>query len=175
MAQILAYTETFLPNCRSFSTQSTRVLSKCRNISMWGTKSPACNITTLCDRYTPRFNIKRFTYAMANSNIYSTFFLGATAHLTINAIIKITWENDEPSWTEQWPPTKEKLEATKELITEPFSQKYLQSLPIMKKLKRGSCQGTFNFKGSNMLHFLPLCAISQGLFVPYQFLEYRNE
>ena len=36
------------------------------------------------------------------------------------------------------------------------------------------CQGTFNFKGSNMLHF-PLCAISQGLSVPYQFLEYRNE
>ena len=32
-----------------------------------------------------------------------------------------------------------------------------------------------NFKGSNMLHFLPLCAIFQGLSVPYQFLEYRNE
>ena len=26
-----------------------------------------------------------------------------------------------------------------------------------------SCQGTFNFKGSNMLHFLSLCAICQGL------------
>ena len=25
------------------------------------------------------------------------------------------------------------------------------------------CQGTFNFKGSNMLHFLSLCAVSQGL------------
>ena len=37
------------------------------------------------------------------------------------------------------------------------------------------CQGTFNFKGSNMLHFLPLCAVSQGLSVPYQFLEYRKE
>ena len=36
------------------------------------------------------------------------------------------------------------------------------------------CQGTFGFKGSNMLHF-PLCAISQGLSVPYQFLENRNE
>ena len=71
---------------------------------------------TLCDRYTPQFNMKRFTSAMANSNIYSTFFLGATAHLTINAIIKITWKNDEPIWTEQWPLTKEKLEATKELI-----------------------------------------------------------
>ena len=33
------------------------------------------------------------------------------------------------------------------------------------------CQGTFNFKGSNMLHF-PLCAISQALSVPYQFLSY---
>ena len=39
----------------------------------------------------------------------------------------------------------------------------------------GFCQGTFNFKGSNMLHFLTLCAISQGLSVPYQFLEYRKE
>ena len=29
--------------------------------------------------------------------------------------------------------------------------------------KRGNCQGTFNFKGSNMLYFLPLCAISQRL------------
>ena len=37
------------------------------------------------------------------------------------------------------------------------------------------CQGTFNFKGSNMLHFLSLCAVSQGLSVPYQFLEYRIE
>ena len=32
-----------------------------------------------------------------------------------------------------------------------------------------------NFKGSNMLHFLPLCAVSQGLSVPYQFLENRNK
>ena len=29
MAQILSYTENFLPNCRSFSNQSTRGLSKC--------------------------------------------------------------------------------------------------------------------------------------------------
>ena len=41
--------------------------------------------------------------------------------------------------------------------------------------KRGNCQGTVNFKGSNMLYFLPLCAVSQGLSVPYQFLGYRNE
>ena len=53
---------------------------------------------------------------MTNSNIYSTFFLGATAYLTNNTIIKITWKNDEPIWTEPWPLTKEKLEATKELI-----------------------------------------------------------
>ena len=48
---------------------------------------------------------------MANSNIYSTYFLGATTHLTNNTIIKITWKNDEPIWTEQRPLIKEKLEA----------------------------------------------------------------
>ena len=53
---------------------------------------------------------------MANTDIHSTFFLGATAHLTNKAIIKITWKNDQPSWTEQWPLTKEKLQAAKELI-----------------------------------------------------------
>ena len=52
---------------------------------------------------------------MASTNIYSTFFLGATAHLINNTILKITWKNDEPIWTEQWPLTKEKLEVTKEL------------------------------------------------------------
>ena len=53
---------------------------------------------------------------MANSDTHSTIFLGATAHLTNKAIINITWKNDEPIWTEQWPLTKEKLQATKELI-----------------------------------------------------------
>ena len=53
---------------------------------------------------------------MANSDIHSTFFLEATAHLTNNTIIKITQKNDEPIWTEQCPLTKEKLEAAKELI-----------------------------------------------------------
>ena len=53
---------------------------------------------------------------MANSDIHSTFFLGAIAHLTNKAIIKITWKNDEPILTEQWPLTKEKLQAAKELI-----------------------------------------------------------
>ena len=53
---------------------------------------------------------------MANSDIHSTFLLGATAHLTNKAMIKITWKNDEPICTEQWPLMKEKLQATKELI-----------------------------------------------------------
>ena len=53
---------------------------------------------------------------MANSDIYSTFFLGATVHLTNKATIKLTWKNDEPICTEQWPLTKEKLQATKELM-----------------------------------------------------------
>ena len=35
------------------------------------------------------------------------------------------------------------------------------------------CQGTFNFKESN-LPFSPLCTGSQGPCVPYQFLENRN-
>jgi len=51
---------------------------------------------------------------MANSDIHSTFSLRATAHLTNKAIIKITWKNDEPIWTEQWPLMKEKLQATKD-------------------------------------------------------------
>ena len=53
---------------------------------------------------------------MASPNMYSTFFLGATAHLTNGAIIKIIWKSDEPIWTEKWPLTKDKLEATKELV-----------------------------------------------------------
>ena len=53
---------------------------------------------------------------MANSDIHSTFFLGATAHLTNNTIIKITWKNDEPIWTEQWPLTIEKLQVVKEQL-----------------------------------------------------------
>ena len=53
---------------------------------------------------------------MANSDIHSTFFLGATAHLRNNTIIKITWKNDEPIWTEQWPLTIEKLQVAKEQL-----------------------------------------------------------
>ena len=55
---------------------------------------------------------------MTSSNMYSTFFLGATAHLTNNTIVKITQKNDKPIWTQQWPLTKEKLEATKKLNTQ---------------------------------------------------------
>ena len=53
---------------------------------------------------------------MTNSDIHSTFFLRATAHLTNNKIIKITWKYDKPIWTEQWPLTKKKLQVAKELI-----------------------------------------------------------
>ena len=62
---------------------------------------------------------------MANSDIHSTFFLGATDHLTNRAIIKITWKNDEPIWTEQWPLTKDKLQATKELIDTQLELKHI--------------------------------------------------
>ena len=54
---------------------------------------------------------------MTNSDIHSTFFLGATAHLTSNTIIKITWKNGEPIWTEQWPLMKEKLQVAKKLTS----------------------------------------------------------
>ena len=63
---------------------------------------------------------------MTNSDIHSTFFLRVTAHLTNKAIIKITWKNDEPIWTEQWPLTKEKLQATKELIDTQLELKYIE-------------------------------------------------
>ena len=62
---------------------------------------------------------------MANSDILSTFFLRATAHLT-NKAIKITEKNDEPIWTEQWPLTKEKLQATKELIDTQLELKHIE-------------------------------------------------
>ena len=63
---------------------------------------------------------------MANSDIHSTFFLGATAHLTNKAIIKITWKNDEPIWTEQWPLTKDKLQATKGLTDTQLELKHIK-------------------------------------------------
>ena len=63
---------------------------------------------------------------MTNSDIHSTFFLEATAHLTNNTIIKITWKNDEPIWTEQWPLTKEKLQAAKELIDAQLELKHIE-------------------------------------------------
>ena len=63
---------------------------------------------------------------MANSDIHSTFFLEATAHLTNNIIIKITWKNDEPIWTEQWPLMKEKLQAAKKLIDTQLKLKQIE-------------------------------------------------
>jgi len=52
---------------------------------------------------------------MTNIYIHSTLFLRATAHLKNKAIIKITWKNDKPIWTEQWPLMKDKLQVTKQL------------------------------------------------------------
>ena len=63
---------------------------------------------------------------MANSNIHSAFFLGATAYLTNKTIIKIIWEKDEPIWTEQWPLMKEKLQAAKELIDTQLELKHIE-------------------------------------------------
>ena len=63
---------------------------------------------------------------MANSDIHSTFFRGATAHLTNNTIIKITWKHDKPIWTEQWPLTKEKLQAAKELKDTQLELKHIE-------------------------------------------------
>ena len=63
---------------------------------------------------------------MANSDIHSTFFLWATTHLTNKTIIKITWKNDEPIWTEQRPLMKEKLQAAKELIDTQLELKHIE-------------------------------------------------
>ena len=63
---------------------------------------------------------------MANSDIHSTFLLGATAHLTNKAMIKTTCKNDEAICTEQWPLTKEKLQATKELIDTQLELKHIE-------------------------------------------------
>ena len=63
---------------------------------------------------------------MENSNIFSTFFLEATAHLTNKAIIKITWKNGEPIWTEQLPLMKDKLQATKELRDTQLELKHIE-------------------------------------------------
>ena len=63
---------------------------------------------------------------MENSDIHSTFFLGATAHLTNSTIIKITWKNDKTVWTEQWPLMKEKLQAAKKLIDTQLELKHIE-------------------------------------------------
>ena len=63
---------------------------------------------------------------MTNSDIHSTFSLGATVHLTNKEIIKITQKNDKPIWTEQWPLTKDKLQATKGLIDTQLELKHIK-------------------------------------------------
>ena len=65
-------------------------------------------------------------YTMANSDIHPTIFLRATAHLTNKAVTKITWKNDEPIWTEQWPLMKDKFQATKELIDTQLELKHIR-------------------------------------------------
>ena len=63
---------------------------------------------------------------MTNSDIHSIFLLRATAHLTNKAIIKITWKNAEPIWTEQWALTKEKLQTIKELTDTQLELKHIE-------------------------------------------------
>ena len=62
---------------------------------------------------------------MTNSDMHSTVSLGATAHLINSTIIKITQKYDKPIWTEQWPLTKEKLQAAKELLDTPLELKHI--------------------------------------------------
>ena len=52
--------------------------------------------------------------------------LRATAHLTNKAIIKMTWKNAEPIWTEQWPLTKEKLQTIKELTDTQLELRHIE-------------------------------------------------
>ena len=63
---------------------------------------------------------------MENSDIHPTFFLRAPAHLTNKTIIKITWKNDQSIWTEQWSLTKDKLQATKNLIDTQLKLKQIE-------------------------------------------------
>ena len=87
---------------------------------------------------------------MANSDIHSTFFLGATAYLTNKTIIKITEENDESIWSEQWPLMKENLLATKELRDTQLELKYIEkscsswnsSIFVIKKKSNKWCFST---------------------------------
>ena len=71
-----------------------------------------------------------------------------TAHLTNKAIIKITWENDEPILTEQWPLMKEKLQAAKELIDTQLELKHIEescspwnSIFVIQKKKKNLTNG----------------------------------
>ena len=88
---------------RKFSYQiieisQTKIQEVCQNIQIYPSEEPKDQPATLQPYMInePLNLIKRFTYVMTNSNILSTFFLSATAHLTNNTIIKITWKNDKP-------------------------------------------------------------------------------
>ena len=67
-----------------------------------------------------------------------------------------------------------KFKTNKAVLTIVSGLKNIVHLNLVKSAL-DKCHGTFNSKASNILHFLLLCAVSQGLSVPYQFLEYRNE
>ena len=86
------------------------------------------------------------TYQRAKENIYciyiifiyilqltinkthSLIYFDGQKILTNNTIIKITWKDDEPIWTEQWPLTKEKLqEYIKAVYCHPVYLTYMQS------------------------------------------------
>ena len=79
----------------------------------WGL--PGFSVHGIFQKDAPLNNRKGLTYAMANSDMHSTFFLGATAHLTNKTIIKITEKNDEPIWTEKWPLRKKNYQLIKNL------------------------------------------------------------
>ena len=100
-------------SCQIAEISQTKVQEVYQSTRIYPCERPEGQPTTLRPYVIDR---KGLTYAKANSDIHSTFFLGATAHLTNNTIIKITWKNDEPIWTQQWPLTKEKLQAAKERV-----------------------------------------------------------
>ena len=56
-----------------------------------------------------------------------TFHIFPKGHRSFNnTIIKITWKHDKPIWTEQWPLTKEKLQAAKELKDTQLELKHIE-------------------------------------------------
>ena len=82
---------------------------------------------------------------MANSDIHSTFFLGATAHLTNNTIAC----KNERIWTEQQPLMKGKLQEAKELIDTQLELKHIEE-----SCSPWNSPVFFIKKKSNKWHFL---------------------